>query len=163
MSAKLPTLLYGLMANIYTQGHIFSTAMPFGIDGWLKDSACANIPSIFVTLDTFHLLSGWLKDLEHAGGDRARLRQHAPGRVGAAGGARVVRRRRHARRPGDDRASRAGGAIGARGGPATDVSAAAVGGARHPRRAAVLRQPPDANDPVASSLIVDSARVGIPF
>ena len=63
MSAKLPTLLYGLMANIYTQGHIFSTAMPFGIDGWLKDSACANIPSIFVTLDTFHLLSGWLKEV----------------------------------------------------------------------------------------------------
>ena len=30
--------------------------------GWLKDSAPQNINFIFVTLDTFQLLSGWLKD-----------------------------------------------------------------------------------------------------
>ena len=46
------------------------------------------------------------------------------------------------------------------GGPA-DASAAAVGGARHPRRAAVLRQPPDANDPVASPLMWTTKLVSV--
>ena len=31
------------------------------LSSWLKDSALLNIPYIFVTLDTFQLLSGWLK------------------------------------------------------------------------------------------------------
>ena len=33
------------------------------LSGWLKDLAPSNINCIFVTLDTFHLLSGWLKEL----------------------------------------------------------------------------------------------------
>ena len=41
-------------------------ALDLGVDdpsGWLKELALENIPNIFVTLDTFHLLSGWLKEL----------------------------------------------------------------------------------------------------
>ena len=30
--------------------------------GWLKTFASLNIAPIFVTLDTFHLLRGWLKE-----------------------------------------------------------------------------------------------------
>ena len=30
--------------------------------GWLKERQVQNIPRIFVTLDTFHLFSGWLKE-----------------------------------------------------------------------------------------------------
>ena len=33
------------------------------LSGWLKVPASQNISPIFVTLDTFHLLSRWLKDL----------------------------------------------------------------------------------------------------
>ena len=36
------------------------------LSGWLKDSAPANINSITLTLDTFQLLSGWLKEVAFA-------------------------------------------------------------------------------------------------
>ena len=32
-------------------------------NGWLKELAFINIPFISLTLDTFHLLSGWLKEV----------------------------------------------------------------------------------------------------
>ena len=34
--------------------------------GWLKEVAFSNIDPIYLTLDTFQLLSGWLKDRANA-------------------------------------------------------------------------------------------------
>ena len=35
------------------------------LSGWLKDLAPQNIRHIYVTLDTFQLLSGWLKEVAY--------------------------------------------------------------------------------------------------
>ena len=56
------------MKEMFYNAHSFNQPLNnwdvSNVSGWLKELALKNIPCIFFTLDTFHLLSGWLKEGE---------------------------------------------------------------------------------------------------